>query len=300
MEHSARKKLEAMAKTPEALNRTVEYVAEHLRLFVKPQDRVLICLNRMEPDQIGGIFRAAVERVGAEPVLWGPDLRWKTLLRLAFSTRARVIVGPPLVILGLSKLAKSTGTPLNIRQVVTAGYPCMDWMIEDIIRGLDCDTWGCFDPGDGAIVGGFSCGKSLGVHLRQDLYSLELTDETDGVGRTVLRSVEDPQAYLYTGERGRLDKTPCPCGRESARLVDIYPEDSLTSDVRDLTAQLHGWSSILDYRVAKGQYGLEMELVVFPGEKLPQLPTAAKRVIRPWDPERDIPFHLVPDWENLA
>ena len=46
------------------------------------------------------------------------------------------------------------------------------------------------------------------------------------------------------------------------------------------------------------RYGLELEIVTFPGEKLPVLPSSAKQVIRSWDPEKDIPFGLIPSWEN--
>ena len=61
-------------------------------------------------------------------------------------------------------------------------------------------------------------------------------------------------------------------------------------DVLNLYQELHSWTSILDCKVNKGSYGLELELVVFPGEKLPKLPTCAKLVIRPWDPDTDIPL----------
>ena len=41
-----------------------------------------------------------------------------------------------------------------------------------------------------------------------------------------------------------------------------------------------------------GEQGLEIELVCFQGEKLPKLPTAAKLVVRPWDPQNDAPYSL--------
>ena len=50
----------------------------------------------------------------------------------------------------------------------------------------------------------------------------------------------------------------------------------------------------MDCRLNKGECGLEVEMIVFPGEKLPKLPNAAKRVIRPWDPETDEPFWYIP------
>ena len=40
----------------------------------------------------------------------------------------------------------------------------------------------------------------------------------------------------------------------------------------------------------KTECGLEMEVVCFPGEKLPRMPSAAKLLIRPYNPKADEPF----------
>ena len=67
-----------------------------------------------------------------------------------------------------------------------------------------------------------------------------------------------------------------------------------------LAQHLMSWTSILDCRLEKGQYGLEMEIVSFPGRQLPKLPSCAKLVVRPLNPEKDVPFGLLRDWENLS
>lgn len=302
MAHQGYRKLEALADTPQERIQTIFYVAEHLAKFLKKREYVLICFPKKDYEALGTIFEQAVLQLDAIPVFWGPDYKWKTLLRQAFATRASVIIGPPLVVLGLSKLAKATGTPLYIRNVVTAGYPCVDWMIDGIIRGLDCGTWGCFGPGTGALVSGFSCGQSRGVHIREDVYDIGIVDDSgepvpDGVqGSIAVASKGDPSARFIHRDHARLERGPCACGRMSPRLMDIRPMNRYPADVLALRQELHSWTSILDCRVEKGQYGLEIELVVFPGEKLPKLPSAAKLVIRHWDPERDAPIDVVRDW----
>lgn len=283
---------------PEQLERSVAYVAENLSRFVKLNEHVLICFGRGEGQVLGSIFEQAVLRVGGIPLFWSSDQLWKSLLRQAFLSRSSVIIGPPLVVLGLAKLVKATGTPLNIRHVVTAGYPCLDWVIEGIIKGLDCSTWGCFGSETGAFVGGFSCGHSRGVHLRSDAYGLEIVDENDQIitdgrsGRIRVRDLSEPDQVWQFPDQGRVELGACQCGSNIPRLVDILPHSRFPEDVQELGQTLHSWTSILDCRVTKGPYGLEMELVVFPGEKLPKLPTCAKRIIRPWDPDRDVPFSL--------
>lgn len=303
MEHPAFREMLRLAGQPEALEATVSYLAEKMR-FLKKGDKVLICFPRGEGNGIGALMEQAVIRCGAVPVMWDRDQRWIELLRLAFSSRAGTVIGAPLVVLGLSKLARHHGTPLYIRNVVTAGYPCLDWMIDGIIKGLDCSTWGCFGPGTGAVVGGFSCGHSRGVHLRDDAYGMEILTPLGGpagegeIGEMVIYPRSAPSLRYPLGELGRIERSPCPCGRSGVRLMDMRPGSGADIDLVDLGQELQSWSSILDCRLRKGDYGLEMELVVFPGEKLPKLPSCAKLVVRSWEPETDKPFWYVPSIEN--
>ena len=141
------------------------------------------------------------------------------LLKLAFMTRATAIIGPPQIILGLSKLGKATGTPLYIKCAVVIGTDCTRWMQEDIHRRLDCQIVDC-----------------------------------------------------------------------SSILPDEKREDE---DVCKIAADILRWSSVLDCTVQKSEYGLEMELVTFAGEKLPKMPTCAKRKSKNWEPEKDMPFWLI-------
>lgn len=295
MEHPAYAKLASLASAPEALENTAEYIASHLRLFLRPRCKVMVCFPAGKETDLGAIFEKAVRLAGAVPMVWGPDYRWKTLLRQSFSERAEAIIGPPLVILGLSKLAKATATPLYIRNVITAGYPCADWMIDGIIKGLDCGTWGCFGPGTGPVVSGFSCGRSRGVHIREDVYDVTVEGE-EGTISVSLKSA--PHLRLPILDHGRIVVDRCPCGRCNTRLMDIGAAERLGPELDDLQHQLLAWTSILDMRLEKSPCGLEMELVVFPGHKLPKLPTCAKMIVKAWDPEVDVPLYLFEDREK--
>lgn len=302
MDHPAYVKLMNMANSPEALSTSVDYLADNLS-FLKPKESVLICFTRNQPYEIGSLFEQAVLKCGCVPVFWEKDYRWKTLLRQAFSNRVTTVIGPPLVVLGLGKIARYKETPLNVRNVVTAGYPCLDWMIEGIIKCYDCGTSGCFTPG-GRIVSGFSCAKSKGVHLRDDIYGIEIVDNQGNpcaegdLGDMVVFSKTDPSVRYPLGEQARLDTSPCACGCKSPRLVDMQTGKISDLQLDSITQELISWTSVLDCRLRKGSYGLELELVVFPGEKLPKLPAAAKQVVRAWNPEKDEPFYYVPGIEK--
>lgn len=284
----------------DAQERSIAYLAEHLGKFLKKQERVLICFLEHKHGNLSWLMEQAAIRCGATPVIWGPDHRWKTLLQQAFYSRASAIIGPPFVILGLTKLKKYNNTPLAIRKVITAGYPCLDWMIDGIAKGLDCEAGGCFSLGESGAVAGFACGHSWGIHLRQDAYGVDIVDEEGNIlppgeqGEIVIYPQAYPELRYPMGEFARLETAPCRCGSLTPRLLDFSPGKTEDPELAKLGQYLQSWTSILDCRVRKGESGLEIEIICFPGEKLPKLPSAAKRVVRAWNPKNDEPFWYVP------
>ena len=291
--------LEKYMSQSDQLLQTRQYLGRQMKQFLKKQDCVIICFPGARDQRIGDLLEGAVTQTGAQVIRIGPDYRWKTLLKIAFSTRAPVIMAPPNVILGLMKLAKATGTPLFIRHVLTAGYPCLDWMIEGIRKGLDCQTWGCFIPGGGTVVAGFSCGRNAGIHLRSDLFDIQALNKAgepvpEGeTGELVLCLKHIPGQAYTTGEYGRIQSISCTCGNQETYLTDFSITHQMDSVVTQIYEQLYLWTSILDCHIVKGSYGLELEIVKFPGEKLPKLPDCAKLIIRSWNPELDEPFHVL-------
>lgn len=295
MNQKVYEELIALASTEEAIDRSVDYLARNFRSFLKRNERVLICFPEAA-DGIGSLMAQAVIRCEGIPSFLGEDRRWKTLLRKAFNSRCTTLVGPPLMILGLAKLSRAMGTPLSIRNVVLAGYPTMDWMVDSIRRGFDCRIWGCFEPGTGPVIAGFSCVNGKGVHLRHEEYDIDIVDAQgkklpqNRIGRLVLYPRNAPGIRVSLNDIGRLDTTPCPCGCPDPHIMDLNVDETMDAALSELGELLHSWSSILDCRIAKTEYGLEIELVVFAGEKLPKLPNCAKLVIRPWNSETDAPF----------
>ncbi len=288
-------KITAMAEQEAAVCRSIEYIRSNLLQFLKKNERVLICFPKKE-DACCRVLEEAVLGCEAVPVWLGDDCRWITILKTAFTSKCNCIIAPPLMMLGLSKVARHMGTPLFARNVLLSGYPSPKWLVEAVERGLDCKSWGCYDPAVGAVICGFSCSSGRGVHIRDEEYGVDIVDDKGNVlpdgeeGHIVLYPKAKPELRLFTGDTGRIDNTPCSCGSTSPRLVDM---DSFKADYAALSQvgeSLHYWSSILDCRLEKGECGLELEAVVFQGEKLPKFPGCAKMVIRPWNPETDEPF----------
>jgi hypothetical protein len=290
-----------ISNEPKLLENTIEYLAEHLGKFLKPQEKVVLAFREHKEGNISWLMEQAALRIGVVPVIWGPDHRWNTLLRQTFQSHASAVIGSPLVILGLTKLKRQFNTPLPIRKVVTVGYPCLDWVIEGIVKGLDCEVGGCFSVDEEGIVAGFACGHSLGVHVREDAYGVDIVDDAGNsmaageLGQIVLYPKSDPTVRLRLGDLGRIAAEECPCGCKAAIVTDMQLGSNVDPDLYVLAQELHKWTSILDCYLAKSDFGLEVEIVCFPGEKLPALPSAAKLMIKYYNPKTDEPTWFYPD-----
>ncbi len=297
-------KIAELGNEPEAREKTIAYLTEHLRHFFRKQEHVLICFLEHKEGNLSWLMEQAVLRCGAIPVIWGPDHRWKTLLQQAFFCKTTAIIGPPLIVLGLTKLKRHSGTPLYIRRVITAGYPCLDWIIDGIVQGFDCEMGGCFTVGESSVVAGFACGHSWGIHLREEEYGVEIVNAKgeplpEGeIGEMVIYPKAHPQIRYRMGQEGRLVTEKCKCGSSAPRLMQMRVIEKFEPELVEFCEHLQRWTSVLDSRVDRGPSGLEIELVCFPGERLPKLPPSAMRIIRPWNPKSDEPFPYDPSLEN--
>lgn len=296
MEENVFREMMELASQPSAVERSVEYLTEKLGCFLRKNERVLLLLEKKE-DVCCNIMERAIRGCQAVPVWLGEDRRWITILKTAFTSKCNCIIGYPLLLLGLSKVARYMGIPLFARNVVMFGYVSSEWIVETLEKGLDCKVWGCYDPASSGIVTGFSCGwKGMGIHVRASEYGVDIVDEAgrrlaDGEkGDMVLYPRSHPELRLHTGERARIATEPCPCGCKDLRLVEIDADLGQYSDLQEMGERLHYWSSVLDCRIIRREYGLDLEAIVFPGEKLPEFPCSAKMTIRPWNPEEDVPF----------
>ena len=304
MNQNGYQRIYEMETTPEALEASSRYIAERLKPFLSVLEPVLICFPDDGPASLGSIFKRAVELCGATAIVWGPDYRWKELLRLAFDSHANTVIAHPLVALGLLKLANLTATPLYIYDLVFGGYPYSRWMVDGVKKGLDCRVWGCYAAKCGPVIIGFTCDREAGIHVRSDLFELQIlddegnTDQYRQMGMIRFISRKDPSVSYEPGESAIMHYQPCSCGCDAPRLAELTHCSEMMT-INHLEEQLLSWSSVLDYRVTQTESGIKLEMVVFPGELLPKLPSCANLEIRNWDPEKDIPFFIEDTYQNI-
>ncbi len=288
--------------TPEALERSSQYLADHIKPFLSVLEPVLICFRDDGPASLGAVFKRAVEICGAIAIIWGPDYRWKELLRIAFDSHANTVIGPPSVLLGLMKLARATGTPLYVYDTIACGDPFPGWMVKSLKQGLDAMVWGCYAVRSGPLIAGFSCEQEAGIHIREDMFvpSVVPCADTDkpNWGKLRFTYAHNPELVFDPEEIGLVQHQPCSCGCDAPRVRETVSsrEDFATRIL--LVDTVLTWSSVLDFRASNTESGLSLELVVIPNEQLPELPSCAHLSIRNWNPETDIPFFVQENYLN--
>ena len=108
-------------------------------------------------------------------------------------------------------------------------------------------------------------------------------------GKLVFSYVKKPELLYDPNQISLVHYNACACGCGEPRIVET---NSLCRDIlaaEKLENQFLAWSSVLDLRAEITESGMALELVVFPGESLPKVPSAAKLKVRAWQPE-DVPF----------
>lgn len=287
-----------------AMDKTVLYLTEFLRTFVQRQESVLICFPRSTPDSLGALLERAVLNCEAVPVFWENDLRWQELLRLAFLSRATTVIGAPMTVLGLSKLANYRGIPLFLHNVVISGYPCHDWMLDGIISGLDCRVWGILSPKLKSVVAGASCACDYGIHLRDDEYGMDIVDENGNSmpsgqwGRLILYPQMDPMARMLVNATAMMKREPCACGSTAPKIIGMDYSNLPNAAKFHIMEEILYWNSVLDCWVERTDHGMEIEVICLPGLKLPKFPSCSKLLVRPWNAERDIPYEIMRNWKD--
>lgn len=199
----------------------VSCITDTLRPLLREHERVFLCYYEGYECLLAQSTAQAVMQLGGECISWKGDRRWYGLLRQVFSSRARVLVGSPQLILGLAKIARATRTPLPVRHVLLLGKEGERWLLDGIRNSLDAEIHTC----------------SIDVNA------------------------------------------PCVTGASDPLMEQL--ENMLLS-----------WSSILDFSARQTELGLSLKITVFPGLRLPHLPSGASVTVHPWTPKEDIPCCL--------
>lgn len=233
---------------------------------MRPKDRYVHALNFSL--YVGGPDVIGAQNLGAL-CIWGGTLPSERLLFVLKQYQPTIIWTSPSYAWQLGEKALKAGIDpkkdLNIKKVIVAGelggsIAATRKAIEDLWGAEVYDFYGLSD-----IFGACAahCEYHDGLHIAENHILVETVDPNTGdilppgsTGElvfTTLRKHARPLIRFRTGDIGRIDQTPCKCGRTHGRIyiqgrkddmfivsaVNVFPSDieAVVRDIKELTGE---------------------------------------------------------------
>jgi phenylacetate-coenzyme A ligase PaaK-like adenylate-forming protein len=216
--------------TAEDLAATTDFFRCGMSLFTRPGDGVLILFPGERPGSVGDLLAAAVERLGARPILAGWPKDAAATAALLARERPAVVAGAPVAVLAVAQHSTALG-PQAVRSVLLSA----DHVAASLRRRL-AKLWGCevfehYGMTEMGLGGGVDCGAHAGYHMREGDLLVEVINCRSGepaepgeigeVAFTTLGRRGMPLIRYCSGDLSRLVPEPCACGSPLMRLEPI-------------------------------------------------------------------------------
>lgn len=217
--------------TEEDLERTRDFFHHGMLHLVRPGQRVAIFLPGERPDSTGALLAEALARVPAAGRIFGMVEDLAEAARSLAAWQATVLVGLPVQMLALARMARHMGClPPQPASVLL----CSDYVAKSLSTALAgqfgwavFSHYGSVESGLGAAV---DCSAHNGLHVRESDVVFEIVDEHQRPlaagewGEIVLTTLSRrgmPLVRYRSGDLGRLLPGSCACGSVLARLDQV-------------------------------------------------------------------------------
>lgn len=199
--------------------------------------KAAILLPGSTPDSTGDLLARALIKFGVKPHIFGLVGEPEKIRPELAALQAEVIVGFPVQILALARLAQFHGTPLNKTRSVLL---CSDYIPRSLTTQLKellgCQIFSHYGTVETGLGGGVDCGAFCGLHLRESELLIEIIDPLTGVpvptgevGEIVVTTLTRkgmPLLRYKTGDQSRVLPGPCPCSSTITRLDRVLGRQS--------------------------------------------------------------------------
>ncbi|OQX13591.1 MAG: phenylacetate--CoA ligase [Desulfobacteraceae bacterium IS3] len=222
----------------------------------------------------GRDYKDGAEAIGAG-VIPNTVMSSEKQLMILRDYRTSVLITTPSSAFQLAELmfkANLNPTSLNLKTLILVGEWISPELRKELEEQLHVITWlhyGLSEVPGPAVA--FECRQHEGLHINEDHFIAEIIDPTSGeilpqgeVGELVLSTLTTrafPLIRFRTGDRARLMKSPCTCGRELCRIQwlegrtdDILSINGVKAHQDQITRHLElalGFSPIYRYVIRK-------------------------------------------------
>jgi phenylacetate-CoA ligase len=212
---------------------TRDFFGWGMSTMVEAGDRVLILLPGSLPGSVGDLLKDGLERMDVRGVPHGPVTDPRHTLELIEKERITAVVGIPVQVLSLARLAAAGGSqyPARLKSVLLSTD-----RVPQAVAAVIEDAWGCavynhYGMTEMGLGGGVDCRARTGYHVREADLLFEVIDPVTGrpapegedgeVVFTTLTRTAMPLVRYRTGDVSRFIPGPCPCGTVLKRLAHV-------------------------------------------------------------------------------
>ncbi len=218
--------------TDQDLERTLDFFHLGMEALVDPGQTVAIMLPGATPDSTGYLLAKALKRRGVASEIIGLVTDPKQAAKRLGDIRADVLVGFPVQLLAIARMAEALSLSLgSIRSVLLCSDYVPDSLRAQLAGLLGCEIFTHYGTVETGLGGGVDCAAHCGSHLREADLLFEIIDPltaaplADGCwGEIVFTTLSRdgmPLIRYRTGDKGRIIAGPCPCGSHIRRLDKV-------------------------------------------------------------------------------
>jgi len=201
---------------------TIDFFDYGMRNLVGPSDRVLILLPGEAPGSVGDLLQIALERMGADPIPFGPVYNAQEAIEAAIQYQTNSMVGIPTHLLRMARHENGYQLSGQIESILLATDHVPNSIVQVMEKQWSCKVYNHYGMTEMGLGGGVQCEARTGYHLREaDLY-FEIIDpqtgqnlpegETGEIVFTTLTREGMPLIRYRTGDISRFVTEEWPCG----------------------------------------------------------------------------------------
>ena len=285
------------------LERTLAFFHLGMGQMVEPGEQAAILLPGATPDSTGDLLARALERLGVASTILGLCPDPAQAARAVHTLRPAVLVGFPVQVLALARMAVHLGLEMApVRSVLHCSDYIPGSLAHSVRELFGAEVFSHYGTVETGLGGAVDCAAHEGCHLREGDLLVEIIDPRttlpvmDGswgeIVCTTLTRTGMPLIRYRTGDRGRLLPGVCGCGSAIRRLDRVQgridQERTLARGGRlalaELDELLFALPGLLDCTAAlvtaNGRDRLHVRLTTVPGQAAVVRRSALDRLTR--------------------
>ena len=285
------------------VERTLAFFHLGLGQMVEPGEHAAILLPGATPDSTGDLLARALERLGVASTILGLCPDPAQAARAVHTLRPAVLVGFPVQVLALARMAVHLGLEMApVRSVLLCSDYIPGSLAHSVRELFGAEVFSHYGTVETGLGGAVDCAAHEGCHLREGDLLVEIIDPRttlpvmDGswgeIVCTTLTRTGMPLIRYRTGDRGRLLPGVCGCGSAIRRLDRVQgridQERTLARGGRlalaELDELLFALPGLLDCTAAlvtaNGRDRLHVRLTTVPGQAAVVRRSALDRLTR--------------------